>query len=128
MKLGWVLLICHYLKFAIIKKRVLLKFFILFISTIYLNADFLSTVEYGAFLYKNPRGISCANCHNADGSGKTIIKYHHKNKIKIIKSKNIQKISLQKLKNSLKKKKGIMPEYNLTNSEIVALYKFLNTP
>ena len=64
----------------------------------------------------------------ADGSGKTIIKYHHKNKIKIIKSKNIQKISLQKLKNSLKKKKGIMPEYNLTNSDIVALYKFLNTP
>jgi argininosuccinate synthase len=56
--------------------------------------SFISNLEYGQMLYKNPRGIGCIKCHGDNGKGKLIATYRirfelgysyfGKNKIKTI--------------------------------------------
>lgn len=88
--------------------------------------DFLTPFEYGRALYKNPRGIGCIKCHGENGEGAIISTIYQSNKPKNITAPDIRKINLAKLESALKNPKGLMPSYNLTSSELVALYTFLN--
>jgi len=102
------------------------------------DESFLSLLEYGKMLYKNPRGISCTKCHGSTGKGgKKIAKYYDKHKnIKLLKSTNITNYSLKDLTASLKnqyRKDGrrqrhkIMPMYYMTQQEILAIFTYLNS-
>lgn len=100
------------------------------------SESFLSSVEYGRMLYKNPRGISCAQCHGKAGKGgKKIAKYYDKNKNpKLLKEVDITSYTLEELKASLRneyreknriKHHKIMPMYYLTQEEIQAIFDYL---
>ena len=104
--------------------------------TLETQESFLSSVEYGRMLYKNPRGISCSQCHGKEGKGgQKIAKYYDKNKNpKLLKGVNIISYSLEDLRASLSNKyrennhskpHKIMPMYYLTNEEIQAIYDYL---
>lgn len=102
------------------------------------NESFLSTLEYGKMLYKNPRGISCSKCHGREGrGGKKIAKYYDKNQnVKLLKSINITNYSLKDLNASLsnqyrenkrRKRHKIMPMYYLTDEEVLAIFTYLKS-
>ena len=102
------------------------------------DESFLSLVEYGKLLYINPRGISCAKCHEKTGKGgQKIAKYYDKNKNpKILKGVDIRGYSLEDLTASLKnqykennrrKRHKIMPIYYLTKNEIKAIHSYLSS-
>ena len=104
--------------------------------TIKTQDSFLSSVEYGRMLYKNPRGISCTQCHGKEGKGgQKIAKYYdRKRNPKLLKGVDITSYSLKDLKASLKnqyrenkrrKRHKIMPMYYLTNEEIQAIFDYL---
>lgn len=104
--------------------------------TISTQESFLSSVEYGRMLYKNPRGISCSQCHGKEGKGgQKIAKYYDKKKNpKLLKGVDITSYSLKDLKASLKneyrennrrKRHKIMPMYYLTDEEIQAIFDYL---
>ena len=97
------------------------------VATTILMADFLTQKEYGEFLYNNPRGISCANCHGKKAEGKELVQYIYRKKLKEIKTNPITDIDFKTLKKALKKRVSIMPEYNLTDDEIKALVEFLKS-
>ncbi|EHN2731235.1 hypothetical protein KGG34_001311, partial [Campylobacter jejuni] len=46
--------------------KIVLMFFLFSINLF--GADFITLKEYSKMLYENPRGISCKECHGADGS------------------------------------------------------------
>ena len=105
-------------------------------QTIETSESFLSMVEYGRMLYKNPRGISCSQCHGKEGKGgQKIAKYYDKKKNpKLLKGVDIRNYSLDDLRASLKnkyrennrrKKHKIMPIYYLTDEEVDAIYYYL---
>lgn len=106
--------------------KIVLTFFLFSISLF--GADFITLKEYSKMLYENPRGISCKECHGADGS-EQILGYYMKNGIKTAyKVPSIQNLSFENFKNSLnqsKDAKSIMPNYSLTNDEIVTLYNYI---
>ncbi len=98
--------------------------------------SFLSSVEYGRMLYKNPRGISCSKCHGEMGKGgQKIAKYYDKQKNpKLLKGVDIRDYSLEDLKASLENKykennrrnyHKIMPIYYLTDEEAQAIHDYL---
>jgi mono/diheme cytochrome c family protein len=89
--------------------------------------DFIAPKEYGAMLYKNPRGISCYSCHGKNGEGKLLYAYLHRKKEHSIHAPNIENITYQRLSHALKKRRGIMPRYTLTTEEINALVTFLRS-
>jgi len=100
------------------------------------DESFLSTVEYGRMLYRQPRGISCSQCHGKEGKGGQVIaKYYDKKKNpKLLRGVNITGYSLEELKASLKnqyrennrtKRHKIMPIYYLTDEEANAIYNYL---
>ena len=100
------------------------------------SESFLSIVEYGRMLYKNPRGISCSQCHGKEGKGgQKIAKYYDKNRNpKLLKGVDIRAYSLDDLRASLqnqyrennrRKRHKIMPIYYLTNEEVEAIYYYL---
>ena len=106
------------------------------IEEIQTQESFLSSVEYGRMLYKNPRGISCSKCHGEMGKGgQKIAKYYDKHKNpKILKGVDIREYSLDDLKASFKnqyreknrrKAHKIMPMYYLTDEEVQAIYDYL---
>jgi len=106
------------------------------ISDIQTQESFLSSVEYGRMLYKNPRGISCSKCHGDMGKGgQKIAKYYDKHKNpKILKGVDIRSYSIKDLKASFKnqyrennrrKAHKIMPMYYLTDEEVQAIYDYL---
>jgi cytochrome c553 len=105
-------------------------------SEVETQESFLSSVEYGRMLYKNPRGISCSKCHGDMGKGgQKIAKYYDKHKNpKILKGVDIREYSLEDLKASFKnqyrennrrKAHKIMPMYYLTDEEVKAIYDYL---
>ena len=105
-------------------------------STVETQESFLSSVEYGRMLYKNPRGISCSQCHGEEGKGgQKIAKYYDKKRNpKLLKGVDITSYSLQDLEASLKneyrennkrKRHQIMPMYYLTDEEVQAIYDYL---
>ena len=105
-------------------------------QTIETQESFLSSVEYGRMLYRNPRGISCSQCHGKEGKGgQKIAKYYDKNRNpKLLKGVNITTYSFDELKASLANKykennrrkfHKIMPMYYLTDNEVRAIYNYL---
>ena len=104
--------------------------------TVQTQESFLSSVEYGRMLYKNPRGISCSQCHGKTGKGgQKIAKYYDKHKNpKLLKGVNITAYSLRDLRASLgntyrehnrTKRHKIMPMYYLTKEETQAIFDYL---
>lgn len=104
--------------------------------TIETSESFLSSVEYGRMLYKNPRGISCSQCHGKEGKGgQKIAKYYDKKRNpKLLRGVDITSYSLKDLKASLKnqykennkrKPHRIMPMYYLTDEEVQAIFDYL---
>ena len=105
-------------------------------QTVKTEDSFLSSVEYGRVLYKNPRGISCSQCHGKEGKGgQKIAKYYDKNRNpKLLKGVNITTYSLNDLRASLNNKyrennrskpHKIMPMYYLTDKEVEAIFLYL---
>lgn len=88
--------------------------------------DFITQFEYGRALYKNPRGIGCIKCHGANGEGKIISTITQGGKQKPFTAPKIRGINFIRFESALKNPKGLMPSYNLTSSELLALYTFLN--
>ncbi len=78
-------------------------------------------------LYKNPRGIGCDKCHGKYGEGMELGSYQKNNKTTKIIAPKISKSSLADIKNSVKqsRKRSVMPEYFLTDSELEALIYYL---
>ncbi|EAK2629071.1 hypothetical protein CC188_05305 [Campylobacter coli] len=91
-------------------------------------SDFITLKEYSKMLYENPRGISCKKCHGSDGS-EQILGFYMKNGVKTAyKVPSIQNLSFEEFRNSLnqdKDAKSIMPNYSLTNDEIITLYNYI---
>ncbi|RUM56777.1 MAG: hypothetical protein DSY40_01665 [Nautilia sp.] len=116
---------------------------IFLILPIFLLSDdsFITNLEYGEMLYKNPRGIGCIKCHGKNGKGKVIAIYLDDKtgrKKKLI-APNIKNINYKTFYYRIKKlkilKKGkwrkiyysIMPKYNyLVDEEIKAIYNYLH--
>ena len=101
--------------------------------------DFITNLEYGKMLYKNPRGIGCIKCHGNDAKGKEIASYRKKNGmiVKVI-APNIKKVdwiifyNRVKFSKILKKGKfrklnyGYMPKYDyLVDNEIRAIFNYI---
>lgn len=102
--------------------------FVALLASSFVNAEsFINSYEYGEMLYKNPRGIGCDKCHGKYGEGMELGSYQKNNKIIKITAPKISKSSHSNIKNSLKynKKRGVMPEYFLTDNEIEALIYYL---
>ena len=87
-------------------------------------------------LYKQPRGISCSQCHGREGKGgQKIAKYYDKKRNpKLLRGVDITSYSLEDLKASLKneykennktKRHKIMPMYYLTDEEVQAIFDYL---
>jgi len=117
------------------------KIIFLFLPLFLLSEDFISNLEYGAMLYKNPRGIGCIKCHAKNAKGKVIATYieDKTGKTKAIIAPNIKKVSYKVFYNRLKYskvlKKGkfrvinysVMPKYDyLVDSEIKAIYRYIH--
>ena len=114
----------------------------LFSLSLFADESFISNLEYGAMLYKNPRGIGCIKCHGDDGRGKIIATYINDktNEKETLIAPNIKDINYtifyKKVKESkiLKHNKfrkiyySIMPKYDyLTDKEIKAIYNYLRS-
>ncbi|MCI6989340.1 MAG: cytochrome c [Campylobacter sp.] len=107
---------------------------ILVVSAIIIGSEvfgFITNSEYGAMLYKNPRGIGCDNCHAKNGSGSVIASYKDIKKGEVVNKEliapDIRTISPQSLADAINEPKSIMPKYFLTVDEIWAIYYFLQS-
>lgn len=109
--------------------RILFLTFVLF-GTVFANS-FITDMEYGKLLYKNPRGVGCDKCHGLKGEGSLIAKYGEYNQTSQIydphelKAPPINSISLQEFADGIVDSKGVMPSYFLTQDEIIVLYKYI---
>ncbi|MCF6331306.1 MAG: cytochrome c [Sulfurimonas sp.] len=92
---------------------------------IYAKTSFITQMEYSSQLYKNPRGIGCNKCHGEDGKGKLIAKYLHKQMNKEFNGPPINSINYDDFEKALNISKRGMPRYYLTQSEIKALFFYL---
>ncbi len=102
-------------------------FIALVISLFNLNAkeaDFISDLEYGMALYKNPRGIACAKCHGIKGEKQEITFYYEKGEKKILYAPKINHLDFKTFKDAFLGK-GMMPKYNLNLEEIQAIYLYI---
>lgn len=88
----------------------------------------LSQNEYGKNLYENPRGIACNKCHGNNGEGSIIARYKHKGVEKTLLAPRINNIEFSIFQRALRKQKGVMPVYYLTDEEITAIYMYLYRP
>ncbi len=89
------------------------------------NEDFITKDEYASQLYNNPRGISCALCHNKDGSHKLIAKYKDNNEQKQFQTPDINNLSYEDFYRALNSRIRGMPRYFLTDNEIELLHYYL---
>lgn len=92
-----------------------------------LRQDFLTNLEYGRALYKNPRGIGCINCHGARGEGGFLGALPTKNGEKSMTAPKIRGLNFERFKGALASGKGLMPRYNLADDEVLAIFSFLNS-
>ena len=98
--------------------------------TIFFGESFITEKEYGAMLYKNPRGIGCNKCHGEKGEGSLIAKYKELNatgeyyETELV-APAINRLSLQEFADGVTESKGVMPSYFLTQDEIIIIYKFI---
>ncbi|MCR8699291.1 c-type cytochrome [Campylobacter ureolyticus] len=110
------------------KKLIILLFIINFIHA----ESFITDMEYGKMLYKNPRGIGCHKCHGLKGEGMVIASYKEFNKTseekidKKLIAPRINNLNPQQLADGItSKKRSVMPSYFLTKDEIIVIYKYL---
>lgn len=89
------------------------------------NEGFIDDIEYGKNLYENPRGISCQKCHGSKGEGTIIAEYKHRGKHKKLLAPQINQLSLEEFVKNINKGRDVMPQYYLTQKEILAIYKYL---
>ena len=89
--------------------------------------SFINNYEYGEMLYKNPRGIGCDKCQGEKGLGNQIGSYIKNKKEYKIAAPKISAATADEIKKSLRqgKKRSIMPEYFLTDTEISAMVSYL---
>lgn len=90
--------------------------------------DFITPKEYAKMLYENPRGISCKECHGVKGEEQILGRYISKGLTKTYLVPNIQNLSFEEFKRSLTEQrsvKSIMPDYSLTDNEIITLYNYI---
>ena len=106
-------------------------FFILspFLYSSVIDNSFITKYEYGAMLYKNPRGVGCIKCHKNPKEKEIFAKYLDKGNIeKIITIPPISKLTYKKFAKLLRAKKNsslIMPTYFLTTAELRSLYFYI---
>ncbi|RVZ03330.1 cytochrome c [Helicobacter pylori] len=103
---------------------------VLFFGWLSLNAkeaDFISDLEYGMALYKNPRGVACAKCHGIKGEKQEITFYYEKGEKKILYAPKINHLDFKTFKDALSLGKGMMPKYNLNLEEIQAIYLYITS-
>lgn len=100
----------------------------LILGSINAQSDFLSQDEYGKNLYQNPRGIACSKCHGESGEPTIIAHYKHKGIEKTLLAPRINNLEFSTFSKALKKQKGVMPTYYLTEEEIKAIYIYLYRP
>nr|WP_317403641.1 cytochrome c [uncultured Helicobacter sp.] len=105
-----------------------LMLYALVVGFIHAQSEILSLNEYGKNLYENPRGIACSKCHGASGEPTIIAHYKHKGIEKTLLAPRINNIEFSIFEKALKKQKGVMPTYYLTDEEIKAIYMYLYRP
>ncbi|GAA9280478.1 c-type cytochrome [Helicobacter pylori] len=91
------------------------------------EADFISVLEYGMALYKNPRGVACAKCHGIKGEKQEITFYYEKGEKKILYAPKINDLDFKTFKDALSLGKGMTPKYNLNLEEIQAIYLYITS-
>lgn len=93
------------------------------------DESFITKFEYGAMLYKNPRGIGCNKCHGKGDKTVVIASYKDKKGItRSIKAPPISKLSFQNFTQKLNVKRNrslVMPTYFLTKDEIASIYHYI---
>lgn len=99
-----------------------------------LDNAFITRFEYGAMLYKNPRGVGCVLCHGRGDKEVVIAKYKEKDvKTKKLENRSIiapaikdvsYEVFIDKM-NSDKRESKIMPTYFLTKEELDSLYFYI---
>ncbi len=92
---------------------------------VYAKTSFITQMEYSSQLYKNPRGIGCDSCHGKKGEGKLIATYSHKGIKKDFRGPPINSIKYDDFEKALNSSKRGMPRYYLTQTEIKALFFYL---
>ena len=103
-------------------------FIVTFLLSLIHSEDFISEYEYGQMLYKDPRGVSCASCHGTVGEKTFIASYKNEDgSNRDFYSPDIRKIDLNSFKKALDKGGRIMPKYYLTNKEVEAIYKYIQS-
>lgn len=105
-------------------------FFLIFFFMLTLFAkdrdSFITAEEYAQHLYENPRGIGCIKCHGKRGEGMIISSYKHQDEVKVLKTAEINSLNYEAFRSALQSRRGIMPKYFLTSSEIKALFDYLH--
>ena len=104
-----------------------------FVNAQIIDNSFITKKEYGAMLYKNPRGIGCHKCHGLKAQGLLIAKYKNRNKNnqliqKSIMAPAINTIDFDKFKSVLMQKRNrssIMPTYFLTVDELISIHYYI---
>lgn len=107
-----------------------LLFYLLILTNIFADESFITQEEYGKKLYMDPRGIGCHHCHGEKGEGKIIATYREKKKNKQLSAPRINNLSYWDFQQPFKKNnssKNVMPAYHLTEMEIQALFKYLQS-
>ncbi len=95
---------------------------------VFAQEDFISHYEYGRMLFHNPRGVSCAKCHDHDGSGKVIATYKDKTgNVRTLRGPDIREVDYETLIETLSRKHPVMPRYYLTDEEVRTIYDYLRS-
>jgi len=99
-----------------------------------IDNSFITQLEYGEMLYKNPRGVGCIKCHKKANKSVVIAKYKEiDKKTKELVSKSIiaPAINNVSFENFIEKMKAdkteskVMPTYFLTDDELKSLYYYI---
>lgn len=99
-----------------------------------LDNSFITKLEYGKMLYKNPRGVGCIKCHKKANKSVLIAKYKEIDKTtkelieKSIIAPAINNVSFEKFVEKMKSDKTesrVMPTYFLTEDELKSLYFYI---
>jgi len=99
-------------------------FLLLLLNSLFAES-FITEEEYGKYLYSNPRGVSCAACHGIDAKGKVIATYFDKGTPKKLETYAITNLDYKHFARALRKQKGVMPRYYLSDKETAALYNYI---
>jgi hypothetical protein len=108
--------------------------FIVYAFSKNVDNSFITKFEYGAMLYKNPRGVGCVLCHEKGNKSVIIAKYKKLNKktkkleLKTVIAPAINRVSYESFVEKMRSDKTeskIMPTYFLTDDELKSLYYYI---